>query len=249
MDITHNALGVRPCDGIGGTNYCCDLRPGDPGNMSCCATSAQVFSVRAATVEATVPLNGKAVATTSGSSTSTSSSSSMSMTSSSSMSTSTSASPASTSSSASSTSSAPASTSTGSSSSSGLSTGAQAGIGVGVAAGVLGAAALGFLLWRRRKAKAAGYNTASTNSSGNNTSEWRGEQAYAAQQHNGGGWTVEQKPYGQQGYGGGQMQQAWTPATPAPQPAEELESREKPVELNGNSAFHELESPRSASRY
>ncbi|KAF8850382.1 hypothetical protein BDZ45DRAFT_196145 [Acephala macrosclerotiorum] len=25
MSITHNALGVRPCDGIGGANYCCDL--------------------------------------------------------------------------------------------------------------------------------------------------------------------------------------------------------------------------------
>ncbi|CZR54969.1 uncharacterized protein PAC_04854 [Phialocephala subalpina] len=253
MSITQNALGVRPCDGIGGTNYCCDLTPNDPGDLSCCSTSAQLFSVPAATIEATVPAQ-KVIATSADIS-------SLSSTASASTTMSTSATPTSNTASATSTSTSAAATST-NSGSSGLSTGAQAGIGVGVAAVAIGAGALGFLFWWRRRRNSNTYKPTSNNSSengyGDDPSQWRGDQAYAAHHHhhNGGAWPREQNGYRQGAeYAQAQMamQQAWNPMTPAnlqtPAPPQELENAEKrsPVELGSTSDYHELETPKTMS--
>ncbi|KAE8451439.1 hypothetical protein EG329_004068 [Mollisiaceae sp. DMI_Dod_QoI] len=144
-----------------------------------------------------------------------------------------------------------------STSSSGLSTGAQAGIGVGVAAGAIAAGAVGlFFFWRRRRSNKTnkGYDATNTNPSGNghgnDPNQWRGDQAYAAQQgYQTGGWTAEQKPPGQGiGYGNEQMamQPGWNPAMPVTvAQTGELENTERrtPVELSSTTQYHELDTP------
>jgi hypothetical protein len=49
-------VGVRPCDGMSGTQYCCDGTLLNAGDFSCCSTSSNLFSIAAATsVVATIP--------------------------------------------------------------------------------------------------------------------------------------------------------------------------------------------------
>lgn len=176
-----NAVGVRPCDGMSGTEYCCDLKPDDPGAMACCSTSSSLWSAPTATVEATV--EAQAVLTYSSSASQTSSSASLTT-------------PSQTSSSATNTSIPPA---TGSS---GLSTGAKAGVGVGVALGAIAAAALGFFFFSHRRKGNKGYDPAKTNSPepGNGNGQWTATPAYLDSKQPTQAYTY---PTGQQ--------QAWNP--------------------------------------
>jgi hypothetical protein len=50
-------VGVRPCDGMSGTQYCCDGTLLNAGDFSCCSTFSNLFfSIAAATsVVATIP--------------------------------------------------------------------------------------------------------------------------------------------------------------------------------------------------
>jgi hypothetical protein len=145
-------LGVRPCDGMAGDRYCCDYVPGDPGNMSCCQDSANIFQWKAASVIATMPLSqisGSATLKTASTTNTTSPPSTISVT--------TTALPSPTSTDgahATSTNSQAAATSN---SDSGLTSGAKAGIGIGVSVGCVALlAGLIFLIFRRGQRRGAG---------------------------------------------------------------------------------------------
>ncbi|KAH6680832.1 hypothetical protein B0J14DRAFT_273823 [Halenospora varia] len=145
LDLPKISVGIRPCDGISGTKYCCDYVANDAGNLSCCAATTGIFSLPSATIKATIPLSQ--VSSTSRKSTSTSVTTSGTGTTTSATGVAT---PATT------TSASPASTSAlVVVSDSSLSTGAKAGLGVGVGLGaVLAVVGIGALYMAKRKRRA-----------------------------------------------------------------------------------------------
>ncbi|KAK6613570.1 hypothetical protein QC760_11106 [Botrytis cinerea] len=163
-----STAGIRFCNGAitSTTEYCCDTGAYGVGSFACCDNDTDIFNISpVAKLLAQVPLDYTSSSSSSSSSTSSASSASSATTSSVSTTTTSSSTTAATSDSAASqtsTASVPSSTSSSSSSNHSVAIGA----GIAIPCGILAIAALGWLLWRKRRASKQQANQLPTNEAG-----------------------------------------------------------------------------------
>ncbi|KAF7958391.1 hypothetical protein EAE96_001940 [Botrytis aclada] len=170
MYARSSTAGIRFCNGAitSTTEYCCDAGGHGVGSFACCNNDTNIFNISpVAKLLGQVPLDYTSSSSSSSSSTSSISSSSSTATSTASTTTTSSSTTAATSEAAASqTSTAPLSTATATSTSYSSNHAVAIGAGIAIPCGILAIAALGWLLWRKRRASKQQVNQLPNNEGG-----------------------------------------------------------------------------------